>query len=61
MHVTVDARGEPAANYIDWAGKKDLVLITSLAVGLWLLFFELRRLLLGKRDQLGFTPPPKKE
>ena len=39
VHVTVDARGEPAANYIGWAGKKDLVLITSLAVGLWLLFF----------------------
>lgn len=60
VHVTVDARGEPAANYIDWASKKDLVLITSLAVGLWLLFFELRRQLLGKRGQLGFTLPGKR-
>lgn len=43
VHVTNDARGEPAANYIEWAGKKDLVLIAALAVGLWLLFLEARR------------------
>ena len=40
---TGDARGKPDVNYIDWEGKKDLLLFLPLALLLWLAFLQLRR------------------
>lgn len=39
-----DIEGDSRANYIEWEGKKDILLILPLAVLLWLVFLQLRRL-----------------
>lgn len=52
-----DIEGDRLANYIEWEGKKDILLLLPLAVLLWLVFLQLQRL--AKRHSInGITPRP---
>ena len=43
-----DIRADRLANYIEWEGKKDFLLLLPLAVLLWLVFLQLRRLAVAR-------------